>query len=252
MSLENKNILIIGVANERSIASFIAKDMRAKGANIALSYLNEKLKGRVADLGETLSADYIGELDVLKEGSVESFFKELKAKWPKIDGVVHSIAFANKEDLEGRFIDTTANGFTTAMQVSVHSLLEITKHAEDVMTEGGSITTLSYIGSQKVIPNYNLMGVAKAALEASVRYMAYDLGEKKIRVNAISAGPIKTLSAAGIKDFRKMLSADQDRVPLKENISGESVGAMASFLASDEARHITGECIFVDSGAHIL
>tara|TARA_B100001248_G_scaffold261706_1_gene253765 strand:+ start:5771 stop:6529 length:759 start_codon:yes stop_codon:yes gene_type:complete len=252
MYLNDKNIVIIGVANERSIASFIAKDMQKKGANIALSFLNEKLQPRVEALAKEVHADYLAELDVLKEGSVKNFFQGLEKKWNRIDGIVHSIAFANKEDLEGRFIDTSAEGFSLALRVSAHSLLEITKHAEAQMREGGSVITLSYIGSQKVIPNYNLMGVAKAALEASARYMAYDLGPKKIRVNAISAGPIKTLSAAGIRDFRKMLSSAAESVPLKENISGESVAAMASFLASDEAKHITGECIYVDSGAHIL
>ncbi len=247
-----KRALIIGVANERSLAWAIAQSLHAQGFELAFTYVNEKMESRVRPLAESLNSPFIYQCDVSSDKEIESLFSELSKKWGSLDALVHSVAFANKEDLEGRFMDTSREGFKLAMDISAYSLVACAKYAHPLMkNNGGSIITLSYLGAQRVVPNYNVMGVAKAALEASVRYLAYDLGPEKIRVNAISAGPVKTLAAAGIRDFRSMLKSAEEKVPLKENITQESVGDLGAFLCGDHSKFITGETIYVDSGYHI-
>jgi len=245
--------LIVGVANERSLAWSIAKHLKKSGFDIALTYQNEALEKRVKPLAQEIGADLVLPLDVSNESQVTAAFETIQKKWGNLDTLVHSIAFANRDDLEGRFIETPREGFRMALDISAYSLVQLARAAEPLMkTNGGSILTLSYVGATRVIPHYNVMGVAKAALEACVRYLAYDLGPQKIRVNAISAGPVKTLAAAGIRDFRTMLSQDAETNPLRENIEQDDVGALAAFLCSPAGKHMTGSTLFVDSGAHIL
>ncbi|MBN23045.1 MAG: enoyl-[acyl-carrier-protein] reductase FabI [Bdellovibrionaceae bacterium] len=250
--LEGKKALIFGVANERSLAWGIAQQLKEAGAEIALTYLGESMERRVRPLGEKLEATLIEPCDVQNEKDLDALFSKVQSHWGTVDILIHSIAFAQKEELEGRFIDTTAKGFGLALQVSAYSLVELSRRCEPLMPNGSRILTLSYLGAEKVVPNYNVMGVAKAALEASVRYLASDLGEKKITVNAISAGPVKTLAAVGIRDFRKMLSEAKEKTPLKETIEPEDVGALASFLCGPGGKRITGTTLYVDSGAHIM
>ena len=250
--LEGKKALIVGVANERSLAWAIAQCLHRDGAKLCFTYWGEKMERRVRPLAESLGADLIEDLDISNDNQITALFDKIKSKWGALDCVIHSVAFANREDLEGRFVDTSRAGFSLAMDVSAYSMLPLARHAEPLMPNGGTIITLSYAGATRVIPNYNVMGVAKAALEAVVRYLAYDLGPKKIRVNSISAGPVKTLAAAGIRDFRKMLDASADKTPLKENITTEDVGELASFLCGPGGVHITGTNLYVDSGAHIM
>ncbi len=240
----------MGVANDRSLAWNIAKDMHGHGCKF--TYGAPILEKRVVPLAESVKADFTYLCDVGDDGQLAEVFEKIANHWPQIDIFVHSVAFANREDLEGKFLNTSRAGFKLAMEVSAYSLVCTTKHVAPLMTKGGSIITLSYYGAQKVVPNYNVMGVAKAALEASVRYLAYDLGEHKIRVNAISAGPVKTLAASGVKGFKEMLDEAPSKCPLKENIDGTDVGALASFLGSDWSRHITGSTLFVDSGMNIM
>mgnify|MGYP000225733713 CR=1 FL=1 len=250
---EGKKALILGIANERSLAWAIAQHLHQGGAQLGFNFLGEALERRVRPLAESLQADIIAPCDVAKDDQLDTFFDLVKKKWTGFDYLIHSVAFANKEDLEGRFVDTSRDGFKLALDISAYSLIAAARRAEPLM-EGreGSIITLSYYGAEKVVPNYNVMGVAKAALEASVRYLAYDLGAKKIRVNAISAGPVKTLAAAGIRNFRNMLAAAEEKTPLKENITADDVGGLAAFLCSPYGRHITGSTLYVDSGAHIM
>ena len=254
MNFKGQKALIIGVANERSLAWAIAQALHAGGAELGFTYLDERLEKRVRPLAESVGATLIEPCDVGNDGQIKTLFETVKKKWGSLDHVIHSVAFANKEDLEGRFVDTSRAGFALAMDISAYSLIPCAKYAEPLMETkgGGSIVTLSYYGAEKVVPNYNVMGVAKAALEASVRYLAYDMGPKKIRVNAISAGPVKTLAAAGIRDFRSMLSSAAEKTPLKENISAEDVGQLGAFLCGPGGKHITGSTMYVDSGAHIL
>ncbi len=250
---EGKKALILGVANERSLAWSIAQHLYQGGARLAFTYQGEALERRVRPLAESVQADIIYPCNVSEDSHLDSLFAEIKNQWGGMDILIHSVAFANKEDLEGRFVHTSREGFRIAMDISAFSLIATARRAEPLM-EGreGSIITLSYYGAQKVVPNYNIMGVAKAALEASVRYLAYDLGPKKIRVNAISAGPVKTLAAAGIKNFKSMLAASEEKTPLHENISADDVGSLSAFLCSSYAKHITGSTLYVDSGAHIM
>ena len=204
-------------------------------------------------MAESVQADLIAPCNVSDDQQLDSLFEQIKEKWGHLDILIHSVAFANKEDLEGRFVNTSREGFKLAMDISAYSLIAAAKRAEPLMEgRNGSIVTLTYYGAEKVVPNYNVMGVAKAALEASTRYLAYDLGTKKIRVNAISAGAVKTLAAAGIRDFRTMLAAAEEKTPLHENISADDVGALAAFLCSPLGKHITGSTMYVDSGAHIM
>ena len=250
MDLKGKKAIILGVANERSLAWSIAKELSNCGCELGFSYLNDKLARRVRPIAENLNAKLIEPLDVNDDGQAKTFFKKVTDTFTNVDILIHSIAFANKEDLEGRFIDTSRSGFELAMNTSVYSLIMTAKLIEPIMSNGGSIITLSYLGSVKVVPNYNVMGVCKAALESCVRYLAYDMGPSGIRVNAISAGPVKTLSASGIKDFKTMLSTNPDNVPLRSNIDASDVGTAACYLSC--ASKVTGHVLYVDSGAHIM
>jgi enoyl-[acyl-carrier protein] reductase I len=250
---EGKKALVVGVANERSLAWAIARELHAGGAELGFNYLGEALERRVRPLAESVNAALIEPCNVAEDAQLDVLFEKVRQTWGSLDILIHSVAFANREDLEGRFVNTSREGFRVAMDISAYSLVAMAKRAEPLM-EGrdGSIVTLSYYGAQKVVPNYNVMGVAKAALEASTRYLAWDMGPKKIRVNAISAGPVKTLAAAGIRDFRSMLAAAEEKTPLKENITAEDVGALGAFLCGPGGKHITGTTMYVDSGAHIM
>jgi enoyl-[acyl-carrier protein] reductase I len=251
--LAGKKALIVGVANDRSLAWAIAEHLHAAGCELAFTYMGETLERRVRPLAESVGAKMILPMNAQKEGEMDAVFGKIGSVWGNLDFLIHSVAFANREDLEGRFVDTSREGFLLALDVSAYSLVAMAKRAEPLMeTTGGAIITLSYIGATRVVQNYNVMGVAKAALEATVRYLANDLGPKKIRVNAISAGPVKTLAAAGIRNFRDMLAKSEEKVPLKENIEQSDVGALAAFLCGPGGKHITGTTMMVDSGAHMM
>jgi enoyl-[acyl-carrier protein] reductase I len=248
---EGKKGLIFGLANKNSIAWGIAQALHEEGADIGLSYAGEILKKRVEPLGESIGCSFVEECDVTDDAAIETVFARAADHFGTIDFVVHCIAFANREDLEGHFYDTSRAGFLLAMDISCYSLIALARGARPLMPEGGSILTLTYYGAEKAIPNYNVMGVAKAALEASVRYLAWDLGKDRIRVNAISAGPIKTLAAAGISGFRKSLSIAGAIAPLG-NVTQEEVGDAARYLLSDWSRTVTGEVLHVDGGYNIM
>ncbi|MDF3047017.1 MAG: fabI [Candidatus Midichloriaceae bacterium] len=251
--LAGKNGLIMGVANEKSIAYGIAKMAAEFGANLYFSYQADMLRKRVEPLATGLGfADNLIECNVSDETAVARTFEELSKKIDKLDFIVHAIAFSDKNELKGRYLDTSRANFLNTMDISCFSLASVCKHAEGLMKENGSIITLSYYGAEKAIPNYNVMGVAKAALEASVRYLAKDLGSKNIRVNAISAGPLRTLAAAGISDFRSMLKVDEQVNPLKRNTTLEDVAGAAIFLLSDLGSGTTGEVVHVDCGFHAV
>ncbi|MFD1695191.1 enoyl-ACP reductase FabI [Roseibium aestuarii] len=250
--MHGKRGLIMGVANNRSIAWGIAKALRDAGAELALTYQGEALKKRVEPLAEQLDAFVAGHCDVTDAASIDAVFKTLEDKWGKIDFLVHAVAFSDKEELTGRYVDTTPGNFARTMDISVYSLTAVTQRAEKLMDHGGSILTLTYYGAEKVMPHYNVMGVAKAALEASVKYLAMDLGPKQIRVNAISAGPIKTLAAAGIGDFRYILKWNEYNAPLRRSVTIEEVGDSALYLLSDMGRGVTGEIQHVDCGYNIV
>jgi len=253
MNLQGKKFIILGVANERSIAHAITENVKKAGAEIILTYVNEAIEKRVRPIAQELGIKHVVKCDVQSDAEIDELFKYASEVWGgKIDGVVHSLAYAEREDMANRFVATTRTGFNTALGISAYSLIAIAKRAETLMTEGGSIITLTYLGSEKVVKNYNVMGVAKAALEASVRYLASDLGEKGIRVNAISAGPIKTLAASGIPGLKDMLNAFAEKAPLKRNTSLEDVAGTAEFLLADASRGITGEVIHVDCGFNII
>jgi len=251
--LKGKRGVVFGVANERSIAWAISEALHAEGAELAFTYAGEILEKRVRPLAEGIGAKIILPCDVTKDDEIERVFATLKQEWGGLDILVHAIAYANREDLANPYVQTSRAGFHLALDVSSYSLVALTRHAAPLM-EGrkGSILTMTYLGAEKVIPNYNVMGVAKAALEASVRYLAYDLGPKGIRVNAISAGPIKTLAAAGIAGFKDMLHYAAERAPLKRNIDAEEVGRTALYLASDLSSAVTGEVMHVDAGYNIV
>ena len=244
--------VILGVANERSLAWAIAQELHRGGAELAFTYLGDSLERRVRPLAESVGAQIIEPCNVSNDAELAALFNKIREKWGTLHHVIHSVAFANREDLDGRFVNTSRSGFMTAMDVSAYSLVACARFAEPLMTEGGSLLTLSYYGAEKVVPNYNVMGVAKAALEACVRYLAWDMGPKKIRVNAISAGPVKTLAAAGIRDFRSMLATAEEKTPLKETIEQDDVGHLGGFLCGPGGKHITGTTMYVDSGAHIM
>ena len=252
--LTGKKALIIGVANNKSIAYGIAKQMRAQGAEIALTYQGEKLKSRVEKVAEELGASIVLPLDVSSDAEIEAVMADLAKNWTDgLDILVHSVAFAPREELEGRMIDgATREGFRVAHDISAYSLTACTKAAYSMLkAKNGAVLTLSYLGAERAVPNYNVMGVAKASLEATVRYLAADLGQDGIRVNAVSAGPIRTLAAAGIKDFRSMLDKSAAGTPLRRNVTIEEVGNTAAFLCSDLASGITGEITYVDGGFNI-
>jgi enoyl-[acyl-carrier protein] reductase I len=250
--LAGKKALIFGVANDRSIAWGIARAFHAEGAELGFTFLGEALEKRVRPLAESVGSRLIYPCDVSREEDIAALYKEVEKVWGKFDVLVHSIAFAHREDLQADFSQTSREGFRVALDVSAYSLIAITRPAIPLLNEGASIITMTYYGSEKVVPHYNVMGVAKAALEATVRYLAYELGPRGIRVNAISAGPIKTLAASGIAGFRSMLRAAGETTPLKRNVSQDEVGATATYLASSWASGVTGEVIFVDAGANIV
>ena len=251
--MSGKKGIVMGLANDKSIAWGIVQALNAQGARLAISYQNEVLQKRVEPLAAQLDNEpLLIKCDVSDSASVEACFKELGEKWGKIDFVVHAIAFSDKNELKGRTIDTTLANFTNTMHISCYSYLEACRCAAPIMNENGSIVTLTYMGSERVLPNYNIMGVAKAALEASVRAAAVDMGVQGVRVNAISAGPIKTLAASGIGDFRKILHWNELNSPLRRNVTQDEVGNMALALLSDLGSAVTGEVIHVDAGYHIV
>jgi len=250
--LQGKTALIFGVANDHSIAWGIARAMHAHGAKIALSYASEVLERRVRPLADSIQCDFVEQCDVSKDEEIESLFMKASTELKAIDILVHSIAFANRDEMLGRYIETTREGFNLALDISVYSLTALARKALPLMKPGSSIITISHYAGQKAVPNYNVMGIAKAALEASVRYLAMDLGSNGIRVNAISPGPIRTLAAAGVPGFKRMYQEFTKIVPLKQSISIDDVGAAAVWLASDMASKTTGEILFVDSGYNIL
>ena len=251
-SLENKRGLIMGVANDRSIAWGIAKSMAEAGAQVAFSYQGEAFGKRVQPLAESLGSDLIVDMDVSDDASLDRGFAELKSRWPTIDFLVHAIAFSNKDELAGRFINTSRENFKTSLDISCYSLIEVSRRAAPMMKEGGAILTLTYQGSNRVTPYYNVMGVAKAALESAVRYLANDLGPDGIRVNAISPGPMKTLAGAAISGARKTFRQTEANAPLRSNATLEAVGGTAVYLASDAGAFTSGEIIRVDGGYHVL
>jgi enoyl-[acyl-carrier protein] reductase I len=250
--LAGKTALIFGVANDHSIAWGIAKAFHAEGAKVAFSYGVPTLEKRVRPLAESIGADFIELCDVTDDAQIEAVFAQAKARLGTIDILVHAIAYANREDLAGRFVDTSRAGFALAHDISVYSLLALARAARPLMPNGGSILTLTYYGAEKVVPKYNIMGVAKAALEATMRYLASDLGPEGIRVNAISAGPIRTLAASGISGFRDYQRSFASQAPLRRNVTIDDVGGTAAFLSSDAASGITGEVLYVDSGYNIM
>lgn len=250
--MAGKRGLIMGIANKRSIAWGIAKSCAEAGAELALTYQGDALRKRVEPLAEELGAMVAGDCDVTAPESQDAVFSKLEAQWGKIDFLVHAIAFSDKDELTGRYVDTTSENFARTMDISVYSFTSIASRAEKLMQDGGSLLTLTYYGAEKVMPHYNVMGVAKAALEASVKYLAVDLGPKNIRVNAVSAGPIKTLAASGIGDFRYILKWNEYNSPLRKTVTIEEVGDSALYLLSDMSRGVTGEVHHVDSGYHTV
>jgi enoyl-[acyl-carrier protein] reductase I len=250
--MSGKRGLIMGVANNRSIAWGIAKAAASQGAQLAFTYQGEALKKRVEPLAAEIGSDIVLPCDVTDTASVDAVFAALKERWGTLDFVVHAIAYSDKDQLDGRYVDTTADNFNKTLAISCFSFTSIAQRAEKLMTSGGSLLTLTYYGAEKVMPHYNVMGVAKAALEASVRYLAMDLGKAGIRVNAISAGPIKTLAASGISDFRYILKWNEYNSPLRRTVSIDEVGGAALYLLSDLSRGVTGEVHHVDAGYHVV
>ncbi|HKK56942.1 enoyl-ACP reductase [Marinobacter sp.] len=250
--LSGKRALIVGVASKLSIAHGIAEAFHQQGAELALTYQNEKLKPRVAQFAEGWGSELIFPCDVASDDEIENLFTELNKHWDNIDIIVHSVGFAPGDQLDGNYVDvTTREGFRIAHDISSYSFVALAKAGKSMLHENSSLLTLSYLGAEKVLQNYNVMGLAKASLEANVRYMAGSLGREGIRVNAISAGPIRTLAASGIKSFRKMLAENARRAPLRRNVTTEEVGNAAAFLCSDMASGITGEIMYVDGGFNI-
>ena len=250
--MKGKRGLVMGVANDRSIAWGITKAIVDQGAEVAFTYQNEVLEKRVRPLAKSLDSDLLIECDVSDDKSVQKVFETLKEKWSSIDFVIHAVAFSDKSELTGRYLDTSAQNFVQTMSVSCYSFTSVCRAAEPLMKNGGSIITLTYAGSERVVPHYNVMGVAKAALECSVRYLAVDLGKEKIRVNAISAGPIRTLAASGIGDFRYILKWNELNAPLKRNVTIKDVGGAGLYLLSDLSQGVTGEVHHVDCGYNVV
>jgi len=252
MSETQKTAVIFGLANKRSIAWAIAQKLHEAGWRLAITYQNERLEQEAKDLIGELPGSAGFMCDVASDEQIAKLFEELKGKYGTLHGLVHSVAFAPADDLKGDFVNTSREGFRIAHDISAYSLLAVARGAAPLMTEGGGIVTMTYYGAERVIPRYNVMGVAKAALEATVRYLANDLGPKKIRVNAVSAGPIKTLASRGISGFGEMLKAHAERAPLKRNVEASEVGSTSAFLLSDGGSGITGETIYVDCGYNIM
>ena len=252
LTLQGRNAVVFGVANKRSIAWAIAQRLQAAGAKLAITYQNERLEAEAKDMITALPGAEAFQCDVSNDAEIDRLFAQFKDKYGKIDILVHSVAFAPAEELKNDFLQTSREGFRIAHDVSVYSLIAVTRAAAPLMTEGGSVLTLTYYGAEKVVPKYNVMGVAKAALEATVRYLAADVGGRKIRVNAISAGPIKTLAARGIGSLGEMMKTQAEKSPLKRNVDVNEVADTALFLASDLGSGITGETIYVDCGYNIM
>ncbi len=250
--MQGKRGLIMGLANDRSLAWGIARALHAQGAEMAFSYQGESLERRVRPLAAEVGSDFLIDCDVSDMAALDKAFGELAARWPTIDFLVHAIGFSDKNELRGLYVDTSLENFLMTMNISAYSFVAATRHARAMMPNGGSIVTLTYYGAEKVIPHYNVMGVAKAALETSVRYLAVDLGRDNIRVNAISAGPIKTLAASGIGDFRYILKWNELNSPMKRNVTIEDVGGSGVYLLSDLASGVTGEIHYVDAGYNVI
>ena len=250
--MKGKRGLIMGLANDKSLAWGIAQKLHEAGAELAFSYQGEALEKRVRPLAASLGSDFLIDCDVSDMAALDTAFATLAARWPTIDFVVHAIGFSDKNELRGRYYDTSLDNFLMTMNISAYSLVAVTRRARELMTSGGAILTLSYYGAEKVVPHYNVMGVAKAALETSVKYLANDLGPENIRVNAISAGPIRTLAASGIGDFRYILKWNELNSPLRRNVTIEDVGGAALYLLSDLASGVTGETHHVDAGYHLV
>ena len=250
--MAGKRGLVMGVANDRSIAWGIAAALAGEGAELAFTYQGEAFGKRVEPLAESVGSDILIDVDVTDPASMDAAFDVLSQRWGKLDFVVHAIAFSDKNELQGRFVDTSRGNFLNSLDISCYSFIDVARRAEPLMTEGGCLLTLTYMGSNRVQPNYNVMGVAKAALESAMRYLANDLGPKGIRVNAISPGPMKTLAGAAIGGARKTFKTTEMNAPMRTNASLESVGGTAVFLASDYGLHTTGEIVHVDGGYHIL
>lgn len=250
--MDGKRVMVFGVANERSIAWGISRRFHEEGARLGFNFVGDALERRVRPLAESVDGEIILPCDVTDDDQVSETFRHVKEEWGGLDVLVHSVAFANKEDLEGRFSGTTREGFLKAMEISAYSLVHLAREALPLMSAGGTVLTMTYYGAEKVVENYNIMGVAKAALEASVRYLAADLGPDGIRVNAISAGPIKTLAASGVRGFRNILGVVEERAPLRRNVTQEDVGRSALYLCSELSGGVTGEVVHVDSGYSIL
>jgi enoyl-[acyl-carrier protein] reductase I len=250
--LSGKRGLVLGVANNRSIAWGIAKAAHDAGADLAFTYQGDSLEKRVRPLAAELGAMVVGHCDVTDAATIDAVFSEVEKSWGKLDFIIHCIAFSDKDELTGRYVDTSADNFSRSMLISCYSFTAIAQRAEKLMVDGGSMVTLTYYGAEKWMPHYNVMGVAKAALEASVRYLAADLGPKNIRINAISAGPIKTLAASGIGDFRYILKWNEYNSPLRRTVTIEEVGDTAVYLVSDMGRGMTGEILHVDAGYHVV
>lgn len=246
-------VAVFGVANDHSIAWAIARRFHAAGAELALTYPNEAIEKRVRPLAESIGADCVLPCDVSSDGEIEAVFTTLRERWGELDAVVHSLAFAGRDELKGRFVDTTRQGFHVALDISAYSLVAMARCAEPLLApRRGAIVTMSYLGAERVIPHYNVMGIAKAALEASVRYLAWDLGAAGVRVNAVSAGPIRTLSAAGIAGFKTMLHHHEEHAPLRRNVTAEEVAEAAFYLCSPAASGISGEVLHVDGGYSVM
>jgi enoyl-[acyl-carrier protein] reductase I len=251
--LDGKRAVVLGVANDHSIAWAIARRFAAEGARLVFTYPNEAIEKRVRPLAESVGAELVVRCDVSRDEDVAAAFAAVSERWPAADVVVHAVAFAPREELKGRFVETTRGGFQTALDVSVYSLIAVARHGQTLLTAAkGSLLTLTYYGAEKVVPNYNVMGVAKAALEACVRYLAADLGPQGVRVNAISAGPLRTLSSAGVSGFKAMLHHHEERAPLRRNITAEEVAAAALYLCSDLGSGVTGEIVHVDAGYNVV
>ena len=250
--MKNKRGLIMGVANEKSIAWGIAKAIADQGGELAFTYQGEALKKRVVPLADSVNSNLILPCDVLNDREIDTTFKELEKQWSKLDFLVHAIAFSDKEELKGNYLDTSRENFNNTMNISVYSFTAVAKRASEMMKNGGSMLTLTYYGSEKVMPHYNVMGLAKSALESSVRYLAADLGDKNIRVNSLSAGPIKTLAASGIGDFRYILKWNEYNSPLRRNVTLEDVGGSAVYLLSNLSTGVSGETHHVDCGYHVV
>jgi len=251
-SLHGKKALIIGIANENSIAYGCAKALRQQGADLAITYMNEKAEPHVRPLAEGLSAEIIAPLDVTRDGQFAALFDQIREKWGRVDTCVHSVAYCPKEDLHARVVDCSREGFDIAMNISVHSFIRMVRRAEPLMPEGGTCMTVSFYGAEKVVENYNIMGPVKAALESVSQYMAAELGPKGISVHALSPGPLKTRAASGLERFDELLEEAAARAPMHQLVSIEQVGAYAAFLASAEAGNITGGVHYIDGGYHIV